>query len=138
MNSIEAFSPLGVLDITPDGVEPSCEPAIGPGKENDGEWEREEEIAGTSEEEIRRQLEKEELAVPVEIPTKDKSQRREKTSPGTFAPNLRINSSARSPGEKLPPIPAHEDIADLLEHDATKNALRRLQSTRSVLGKQLS
>jgi hypothetical protein len=138
MNSIEAFSPLGVLDITPDGVEPSFVPAIGPGKEDDGAWERGEEIAGPSEEEIRRRLEQEELEEAEPIRTKDQSQRREKNGLGTFAPNLRISSSARSPVEKLPPIPAHKDLADLLEHDSTKNALRRLQSTRSVLGKQLS
>ena len=51
---------------------------------------------------------------------------------------MRFNRSALSRGEKLPSIPTHEDLAELLEHDSTKNALRRLQSTRTVLGKQLS
>jgi hypothetical protein len=131
MKSIEAFSPLGVVDLTFDEVE-GFKPALDPeGDLGDG---GDEGIDGPSEEEIRRQLEKEELQESEAIPT----QRRGKTGPGTFAANLRINSSALSPGEKLPSIPTHEDLAGLLEHESTKNALRRLQSTRTVLGKQLN
>ena len=139
MKAIDAFSPLGVVDLTSDGVEvePSFEPALDP--ETDLGRGAEEEISGPSEEEIRRQVEQAELAESGEISTKDNVQHRpENTRPGTFASNLRFNRSALSREEKLPSIPTHEDLAGLLEHDATKNALRRLQSTRTVLGKQLS
>ena len=139
MKAIDAFSPLGVVDLTSDGVdvEPSFEPALDP--ETDLSGGAEEEISSPSEEEIRRQVEQAELAEPGEISTKDNVQHRpENTRPGTFASNLRFNHSALSREEKLPSIPTHEDLAGLLEHGSTKNALRRLQSTRTVLGKQLS
>jgi hypothetical protein len=139
MNSIDAFSPLGVVDITPDGVEDESrfEPALAP--EEDMREEAEEEIPSPTEEEIRRQLEQEELAAAAqESLVKDQTHRRDKTGHGTFAPNLQINRAAFSPGEKLPPIPTLGELTGLLEHDVTKNALRRLQSTRTVLGKQLS
>jgi hypothetical protein len=131
MKAIDAFSPLGVVELTPDGMElePSFEPALD--TEGDLGGAAAEEIQSPSEEEIRRQLEQAELAESREISTKN-------TRPGTFASNLRFNRSALSRGEKLPSIPTHEDLAGLLEHDSTKNALRRLQSTRTVLGKQLS
>ena len=130
MKAIDAFSPLGVVDLTSDGVEvePSFEPALDP--EGDLSGGAAEEIQSPSEEEIRRQVEQAELAESREISRKD-------TRPGTFASNLRINSAALSPGEKLSSIPTHEDLAGLLEHESTKNALRRLQSTRTILGKQL-
>ena len=130
MKSIEAFSPLGVVDLTFDEVE-GFKPALDP--EHDLGDDGDEGIDGPSEEEIQRHLEKEELEESKPIP----AQRLAKSGHGTFAPNLRINSSALSPGEKLPSIPTHEDLAGLLEHESTKNALRRLQSTRTVLGKQL-
>jgi len=131
MKAIDAFRPLGVLDLTSDGVEvePSFEPALDP--EEDLSGGAAEEIQSPSEEEIRRQVEQAELAESREISTKD-------TRPGTFASNLRLNHSALSREEKLSSIPTHEDLAGLLEHDSTKNALRRLQSTRTVLEKQLS
>jgi hypothetical protein len=138
MNSIDAFSPLGVVEITPDGVEDESrfEPALAP--ERDMRERAEEEILSPTEEEIRRQLEREELAEAAQKSlAKDQTQRRDKTRPGTFAPNLQINRAALSPGEKLPPIPTHEDLTGLLAHEVTKTALRRLQSTRTVLGKQL-
>jgi hypothetical protein len=140
MKAVDAFSPLGVVDITADGEEDELrfEPAIGP-EEEPGEGE-EEEISSPSEEEIRRQLKQAELAEESgQIPPKAGLEpRREKASGPTFASNLRINRTALSPCEKLPPIPTHGDLAGLLEHDVTKTALLRLQSTRTVLGKQLS
>jgi hypothetical protein len=131
MKAVDAFSPLGVVDITADGGEDELrfEPAIGP-EEEPGEGE-EEEILSPSEEDIRRQLEQAELA-------EESGQIPPKASGPTFASNLRINRAALSPAEKLPPIPTHGDLAGLLEHDVTKNALLRLQSTRTVLSKQLS
>jgi len=133
MKAIDAFRPLGVVDLTLDEVEAerSFEPALDPEKDLGGG--PEEEIASPSDEEIRRQLEQEELQESEPIT----AQRRTKTGLGSFAPNLRINSSARSPNDQLPSIPTHEDVSGLLEHEVTKQALRRLQSTRTVLGKQL-
>ena len=140
MKAVDAFSPLGVVDITADGEEDELrfEPAIVPEKEP-GEG-VEEEISGPSEEDIRRQLEQAELAEESgqSPPKAGLEPRREKASGAAFASNLRINRAALSLGEKLPPIPTHGDLAGLLEHDVTKNALLRLQSTRTVLGKQLS
>src|SRR5260370_17893169 len=139
MKAIDAFSPLWVVDLTSDGVEVelSFEPAFDP--ETDLGRGEEEEIPSPSEEEIRRQVEQVELAGSGEISTKNNLQHcPENTRTATFASNLRFNRSALSREEKLPSIPTHEDLAGLLEHDSTKNALRRLQSTRTVLGKQLS
>jgi hypothetical protein len=140
MKAVDAFSPLGVVDITADGEDDELrfEPAIGP-EEEPGEG-AEEELPDPNEEEIRRQLEQAELAEESgQIPPKaGLKPRREKASGPTFASNLRINRTALSPAEKLPPIPTHGDLAGLLEHDVTKNALLRLQSTRTVLSKQLS
>jgi hypothetical protein len=138
MKAVDAFSPLGVVDITDDGEEDELrfEPAIVPAEEPDEG--AEEEITGPSEEEIRRQLERAELSDGQIPPKAGLEPRREKASRPTYASNLRINRAALSPAEKLPPIPTHGDLASLLEHDVTKNALLRLQSTRTVLGKQLS
>ena len=71
MKAIDAFSPLGVVDLTSDGVEvePSFEPALDP--EGDLGGGAEEEIQSPSEEEIRRQVEQAELAESREISTKE-------------------------------------------------------------------
>ena len=62
MKAIDAFSPLGVVDLTSDGVEvePSFEPALD--TEGDLGGAAAEEIPSPSEEEIRRQVEQAELA----------------------------------------------------------------------------
>jgi hypothetical protein len=126
MSSNNAFSPPGVIDLAPDEAvdEPRFEPVVGPERE-DGleEGEEYEEFSGPSEEEIRRELHKEEPAVAsAQVPKS-----------GSFAPNLRVTR----PAEKLAPIPTHPDIAELVKHESAKNALRRLQSTRSVLSEHL-
>lgn len=124
MSSGDVFVPAGVLDLTKTGDEPRFEPALDP--DNETELGAELEIDSPNDHEIRRVLEEEE-----------KGGRTAPNETGIFAPNLRVNSSASSRGQRLPPIPTHEDIGDLLEHDSAKNALRRLQATRSVLAKQL-
>ena len=70
MKAIDAFSPLGVVDLTSDGVEvePSFEPALD--TEGDLGGAAAEEIQSPSEEEIRRQVEQAELAESREISTK--------------------------------------------------------------------
>ena len=71
MKAIDAFRPLGVVDLTSDGVEvePSFEPALDP--EGDLGGGAAEEIQSPSEEEIRRQVEQAELAESREISRKD-------------------------------------------------------------------
>jgi hypothetical protein len=113
MSSSDVFDPAGVLDLSDEPqFEPVTEPDVERASEPPG-------INGPTEEETRQAIEKEE--------------QKERTA-GAFAPNLRV--SAR-PGQRLPPIPSHEDIGDLLEHEPAKMALRRLQATRTVLAKQL-
>jgi len=124
MSSTNAFIPAGVLDLTTQGDEPQFESVSDPHVEVQGRSEAG--IEGPNEEEIRQAIEEQERnegAAPEKI--------------GTFAPNLRVTGRSSSAGQSLPPIPTHEDIGDLLEHEPAKIALRRLQATRTVLAKQL-
>ena len=117
MSSTDVFVPAGVLDLTD---EPPFESVTDPYIESASEPEAG--IDGPTEEETRQAIEEEE--------------QKERTT-GSFAPNLRVTGRSSSAGQRLPPIPTHEDIGDLLEHEPAKIALRRLQAARTVLAKQL-
>jgi hypothetical protein len=131
MSSAEAFFPVGVNNGSGN---PPFEPVETP---YEGVAGREDGVAGPSEKGIKRKLEEEE-GEDAQRPTDQELEilRRQKQNGGGPAPNLRSRVSGAL-GGRLPAIPVQEEVAGILDHDAARNALRKLQSTRGTLEEQL-
>jgi len=132
MSSAEAFFPVGVNNGSGN---PPFEPVETP---YDGVAGKEDGVAGPSEKGIKRKLEEEE-GEDAQGPTDQELEilRRQKQNGGGPAPNLRSRVSEVGALGRLPAIPVQEEVAGILDHEAAKNALRRLQSTRGTLEEQL-
>jgi len=132
MSSAEAFFPVGVNNGSEN---PPFEPVETP---YDGVAGKEDGVAGPSEKGIKRKLEEEE-GEDAQGPTDQELEilRRQKQNGGGPAPNLRSRVSEVGALGRLPAIPVQEEVAGILDHEAARNALRRLQSTRGALEEQL-
>jgi hypothetical protein len=132
MSSAEAFFPVGVNNGSGN---PPFEPVETP---YDGVAGKEDGVAGPSEKGIKRKLEEEE-GEDAQGPTDQELEilRRQKQNGGGPAPNLRSRVSEVGALGRLPAIPVQEEVAGILDHEAARNALRRLQSTRGALEEQL-
>jgi len=132
MSSAEAFFPVGVNNGSGN---PPFEPVETP---YDGVAGKEDGVAGPSEKGIKRKLEEEE-GEDAQGPTDQELEilRRQKQNGGGPAPNLRSRVSEVGALGRLPGIPVQEEVAEILDHAAARNALRRLQSTRGALEEQL-
>ena len=133
MSSAEAFFPVGVNNGSEN---PPFEPVETPYDEVAG---KEDGVAGPSQKGIKRKLEEEE-GEDAQGPGDQELEilRRQKQNGGGPAPNLRSRvSEVGALGGRLPAIPVQEEVAEILDHEAARNALRRLQSTRGALEEQL-
>ena len=132
MSSAEAFFPVGVNNGSGN---PPFEPVETP---YDGVAGKEDGMTGPSEKGIKRKLEEEE-GEDAQGPTDQELEilRRQKQNGGGPAPNLRSRVSEVGALGRLPAIPVQEEVAGILDHEAARNALRRLQSTRGALEEQL-
>ena len=132
MSSAEAFFPVGVNNGSGN---PPFEPVETP---YDGVAGKEDGMTGPSEKGIKRKLEEEE-GEDAQGPTDQELEilRRQKQNGGGPAPNLRSRVSEVGALGRLPGIPVQEEVAEILDHAAARNALRKLQSTRGTLEEQL-
>ena len=132
MSSAEAFFPVGVNNGSEN---PPFEPVETPYDEVAG---KEDGVAGPSQKGIKRKLEEEE-GEDAQGPGDQELEilRRQKQNGGGPAPNLRSRVSEVGALGRLPAIPVQEEVAGILDHEAARNALRRLQSTRGALEEQL-
>jgi hypothetical protein len=133
----KAFIPSGVAGSSVD--EPDFEPVITPEREvvrKGGD----EEIDFPDEEEIRRELEREDAAgkdggAPTDAELAQL--RAERAKAGFPASNGYDRASVGKQESGLPRIPVHQDIAGIVTQESARNALERLQSTRGLLETQL-
>ena len=132
MSSAEAFFPVGVNNGSEN---PPFEPVETPYDEVAG---KEDGVAGPSQKGIKRKLEEEE-GEDAQGPGDQELEilRRQKQNGGGPAPNLRSRVSEVGALGRLPGIPVQEEVAEILDHAAARNALRKLQSTRGTLEEQL-
>jgi hypothetical protein len=127
------FIPSGVDESSVD--EPDFDPAMTPEREEVREG-GDEELDFPDEEEIRRELEREDAegkdgGGPTDEELAElRAEKRERT--GFPARNLQ----GRADGG-LPRIPVHQEIAGIVTQESARNALERLQSTRGLLETQL-
>jgi hypothetical protein len=135
MSGAQTFIPLGVG--APERPGPDFDPAAFP----DVEVDRDEgdEIDSPSEEEIRRELEREEAeGLDSGAPTDEElaQLRAEKTirDGGRTKPLDGKVTFGRKGGAS---IPVHQDLAGIVTQESARNALERLQSARGVLEQQL-
>jgi hypothetical protein len=129
MTSGKAFFQNGVNNYSEN---PAFEPVDTPDEELGG---KDNEEVGPKEKEIKRQLEEGDDQEPSNQELDTLRQRKEKG--GIPAANLRSRMPDAKALGRLPAIPVQKEVAEILDHEAAKNALRRLQSTRGTLEEQL-
>jgi hypothetical protein len=132
MSSAKAFIPAGVNNASEN---PAFEPVETP---FEGLCGQEDGVVGPSDKDIKRKLEEEE-AEEAQGPSDQELEilNRRELNGGVPAPNLLSRRPEAGALGRLPAIPVGEEVAEILDHEAAKNALRRLQSTRGTLEEQL-